>query len=177
MSLKLGGRNKGARVADALCVSKYSISSAVSRDTCLPALSGWLSQTHTDTHTHTQTSWTKAERPLNLPLSFPPSKTLSQATQGTNFYRLQAESCLIHFLFPNRGHVGFAPLLQTRLWHSTMEGSYGGLTSVCFSSSLLCRAAVCGQQSVGRMALEESQPSLTHPHAAALTRKNSSQVM
>lgn len=45
-------RYGGARVADAPCVSKHSISSAVSRDTCLPALSGWLSHKHTHIHAH-----------------------------------------------------------------------------------------------------------------------------
>lgn len=45
-----------ARVADAPCVSKHSISSAVSRDTCLPALSGWdVSQKHRHTPTRTHT--------------------------------------------------------------------------------------------------------------------------
>lgn len=77
-------------MADAPCVSKYSISSAVSWDTCLPALSGWLSHKHT--HADFE-NWRQAG--IELPSLVLYSNTLSEASRCTSFDWLQPKSSFV----------------------------------------------------------------------------------
>lgn len=158
-----------------LFVSVNTLSHLQSAETlvCLHCLADCLK--HTQTHALTRrllelkpgVRWTCLSH-------FHPARHSARAQTFTD-YRLNRVS----FIFSSLIEDVSVLLHSYRLVHDTLRWRevMGGSQVFAFSSSLLCRAAVCGQQSVGRMPLEESQPSLTHPHAAALTRKNSSQVM
>lgn len=125
-------------MADALCVSKYSISSAVSRDTCLPALSGRLTvsnaPTRTRTHTHTL-NWSRASTE-RLSASTQPDSPSGSAGQKKLFLTVGLKSRLIHF-------HSFSPSGDVRVWTRLIYETklLGGLAAfaLCFffSRSLL----------------------------------------